>query len=230
MVKNLNHKPTNERLLESHLRLRLVLGILGVALPWVLMVWGFAIGEGLQGSISAYYDLEETRTVFVGTLFAMGLFLGAYKGYEIKDDVAGWVACLFALGVAFFDHDAGGIQTAMHFLCAGGFFLVLSIFSMILFTKTNPPECPKWQHRILWAFRFGDIKGDLRNPGKRLRDRIYVFCGLSMLLCGVLVAPFSRLPEGSTHLFWIEAVMLVAFGISWFVKGDYLRWRWLRDK
>ncbi len=60
---------TRERLRESHLLLRRVMGILAVALPIVLAVWGFAICEciEIQNSISDYYHLR-TRDVFVGVL------------------------------------------------------------------------------------------------------------------------------------------------------------------
>lgn len=228
MARHLSHESTEERLLVSHLRLRRAMGVLGIALPFVLMFWGFALSGELQGSISAYYGLR-TRDAFVGTLFVIGLFLCMYRGYERRDDRAGNLACVFALGVAFFPHDAEGWQSTMHFVCAGGLFLMLSIFSLILFTKTKSPGCPKWWRRILFAFHFGDATtGDSRNPRKRMRNRIYVFCGLVILACIVLIWPFSLLfPEGSA-LFWIESVMIWAFGISWFVKGNWLRW--LKDK
>src|SRR5437868_6472251 len=31
---------------------------------------------------------------------AIGVFLGAYRGYEFRDRVAGWIACVCAIGVA----------------------------------------------------------------------------------------------------------------------------------
>ena len=42
------------------------------------------------------------QDVFVGVLFVIAWFLFSYRGYERKDDVAGDVACLCALGVALF--------------------------------------------------------------------------------------------------------------------------------
>jgi hypothetical protein len=58
-----------------------VVGFLGILLPIVLALWGFAIlGQAdLLDSISDYYSLR-TRDVFVGSLFAIGWFLFAYKG------------------------------------------------------------------------------------------------------------------------------------------------------
>ena len=75
----------------SYLRLRRIIGILGIALPIVLMVWGFALSGwsiDLQNSISDYYGLRTWDALF-GILFAIAWFLFIYKGYETMDDIAG---------------------------------------------------------------------------------------------------------------------------------------------
>jgi len=89
--------------------LRRVVGVLGVARPAVPVLWGFALCRcaEVQLSISDYYDLR-TRDVFVGTLFAIGWFLFAYRGYDRTDDVPGNLAGLFALGVALFPQSGAG--------------------------------------------------------------------------------------------------------------------------
>ena len=100
----MNEEGTKERLLVSHLMFRRVLGILGVALPIVLAVWGFTLSVWsleIQDSISYYYSLR-TRDAFVGILFFIAWFLFAYRGYEHKNNIAGYLACIFALGVAVF--------------------------------------------------------------------------------------------------------------------------------
>ena len=87
----------------SYLTLRKVVGALGMALPVVVAVWGFRLQHAydLLPSISDYYNLR-TRDAFVGILFTIAWFLFTYHGYDRKDDVAGNLACLFALGVALF--------------------------------------------------------------------------------------------------------------------------------
>lgn len=57
-----------EHIVVSYLTLRRVVGVLGVALPVVLAVWGFALCRcfEVQLSISDYYELR-TRDAFVGT-------------------------------------------------------------------------------------------------------------------------------------------------------------------
>ena len=195
------------RLIVSHLRLRRVLGILGVALPFVLMLWGFALSGWsmeLQDSISDYYSLR-TRDAFVGILFAIAWFLCAYRGYERKDDIAGYLACMFALGVAFFPNSGESWEGIVHFSSAAGLFLVLSFFSLFLFTKS----------------------GNYQTPQKRKRNRIYVACGLVILLCLALTGAYIWLLEDTAiscikPVFWLESLMIWAFGVSWFVKGETL--------
>ena len=91
-----------ESLIISYMTLRKLVGLLGITLPFVLVVGGELIfGVGQQSSISSYYH-TPMRNVLVGTLCVIGFFLLSYRGYERKDDVAGNLACLFAVGVAFF--------------------------------------------------------------------------------------------------------------------------------
>ncbi len=100
----------------SYRTLRRVVGLLGVALPVVLALWGFALCRCFQlaPSISDYYGLR-TRDVLVGTLFTIAWFLFTYRGYERKDDVAGNLACVFALCVALFPNSGTSWERAVHF-------------------------------------------------------------------------------------------------------------------
>lgn len=224
----MKQKGTEELLLVSHLRLRRIMGILGVALPIVLMVWGFALSGWsfeLQDSISDYYSLR-TRDAFVGILFVIAWFLCTYKGYETVDEIAGYLACLFALGVAFFPNSGAGWERIVHFSSAAGLFLVLSFFSLFLFTKSH--ESPKGLRGTLSSFRFGVIKSsDPQKSQKKIRNRVYVACGLVMLACLVSTGLYYSLWKNTAvsaikPVFWLESFMIWAFGISWFVKGETL--------
>lgn len=203
----MNNESTKERLLVSHLMLRRILGVLGIALPVILAVWGFALSGWaleLQDSLSDYYSLR-TRDAFVGILFVIAWFLFVYRGYERKDDIAGYFACVFALGVAFFPNSGEDWEQIVHFSSAAGLFLVLSFFSLFLFTKSRGQ----------------------RTPRKRMRDRVYIICGVVMLACMALIG-FYKLFLQDTFIsdykpvFWLESLMIWAFGISWFVKGQTL--------
>src|SRR5262252_370496 len=86
----------------SYLALRQAVGIIGTSLPFVLVLGKFILeGPGIQPSISDYY-YTVMRNVLVGSLCAIGVFLMSYRGYERKDDIAGDLACVFAIGVAIF--------------------------------------------------------------------------------------------------------------------------------
>ena len=192
----------------SYKTLRRTVGVLGMALPVVVALWGFALLGRVEmlDSISDYYSLR-TRDVFVGILFAIGRFVFAYKGPDRRDDHHGDLACLFAMGVALFPTGGGGWQSKAHFTFAALLFLVLAYFSLFLFTKSE-----------------GVVTSE-----KRVRNRVYIICGCLMLVCIVLIGLFKWGLFGTAigslkPVFWLEAFALWAFGVSWFVKGETL-WR-----
>ena len=198
----------------SYLTLRRTIGILGTSFPFVLF-FGAVIffGAGIQHSISSYY-YTGMRDVFVGTLCAIGFFLLSYRGYERADNVAGDLGCVFAVCVAIFPTITSSSATGyahiidyIHLAFAALFFLTLIYFSLFLFTKTDPN----------------------RPPSKRKiqRNKIYKVCGNTMSLCILLVVVYELLPDevmsfirSYKPVFWLEAIAVVAFGISWLTKGE----------
>ena len=197
---------TEECVFVSYLTLRRVVGVLGIGLPVILALWGFALCQciEIQPAISDYYSLR-TRDAFVGILFVLGWFLFAYRGYERKDDIAGDLACFFALGVALFPNSGAQWERVVHFSSAAGLFLVLSYFSLCLFTKS----------------------GDHKTPRKRIRNVIYRICGVVILVCIALIGLYfgwvDETPLAALKpVFWLQSIALWAFGISWFVKGETL--------
>lgn len=197
-----------DRVIVSYLTLRRVIGVIGVVLPVVLALWGFLLlGRfEIQESISDYYSLR-TRDGLVGALFAIGWFLFAYRGYERADNLAGNLACFFALGVALFPNSGEPWEAMLHFTCAVGLFLVLAYFSIFLFTKT----------------------GGTPTDQKIVRNRVYRCSGAVILVCIGLIGVYFWLLQDTAiaafkPVFWLESAALWAFGWSWFVKGDTL-WR-----
>src|SRR5690554_5561503 len=91
----------DEHLVRSYLSLRKAIGIIGIGLPFTLAIGGLLLGIDLQKSISCYYH-TDLRNLFVGSLCAIAVVLWSYRGFERKDDIAGNLACIFALGVALF--------------------------------------------------------------------------------------------------------------------------------
>ena len=199
----------NPDVIVSYLTLRKVVGAIGMIMPIGVMVWGWALCgcREIRPSISDYY-VTRTGVLFVGALFTIAWFLFATRGPDRQDDIAGDLAWLFALGVAFFPHDAPPPQSALHFTSAAALFLVLSYFSLALFTKT------------------GGTKTQM-TPEKVKRNRVYRLCGLVMLACvgtigAVKLGYFTFTLGPIPPIFFLETVALEAFGISWLVKGETL--------
>jgi len=210
----------------SYQILRRAVGILGIAFPVVLLI-GSIICCGcneIQTSISSYYH-TGMRNIFVGILCAIALFMYTYNGYDYRDAIAGNLACIFALGVAFFPTSINDAVTKcipftidnhiigkIHYVSAAGLFLIFSYFSIFLFT----------------------IKDKEPTKMKLKRNIIYKTCGYIMLGCIVLIGLYSicryynkcNCLLDNRIVFWLESVALWAFGISWLIKGNSI----LKDK
>jgi hypothetical protein len=202
--------PADTRLI-SYLALRKFIGLIGILLPFALVIINMLLLRQavMQGSMSGYY-YTDVRGILVGSLCAIGVFLFAYRGYDRWDDVLTNAAGIFAIGVALFPtapvnpspraRDVGYV----HFACAGSLFAVLAVIALWQFTKTEP-----------------DTE---RTTQKERRDLVYRICGIVILVCLVLV-PIESLVIGAPiarfrPLFWLEAVAVVAFGVAWLVKGQ----------
>lgn len=205
---------TENTLVFSYLTLRKTIGILGTAFPFLLYFGALIIfGTGIQDSISSYY-YTNMGDVFVGTLCVIGFFLFSYKGYEFKDDLAGDLACIFAVGVALFPtmhdgvtSDTERIIAIVHFAFATLFFATLIYFSLYLFTKSDPNEAP--------------------TPEKLRRNKLYKICGYAMIVSIALIIVYFILPDSiklpiksRNPVFWLESIAVIAFGISWLTKGE----------
>jgi hypothetical protein len=196
----------------SYLVLRRAVGVIGTALPFVLVIGKWLLdGWGIQQSISAYY-YTSMRDVFVGSLCAIGIFLFSYHGYEPADDVAGNLACVFAVGVALFPTPpaigASATQALLghvHLTFAAAFFLSLAYFSLVLFRKTHPNK--------------------QMTARKVQRNAVYTACGYTILVCIALIMVDTvflgrSAVQSLDPVFWLEAAAVLAFGISWLTKGE----------
>ncbi|MCK5822329.1 MAG: hypothetical protein KAH17_10585 [Bacteroidales bacterium] len=195
----------------SYLSLRKSLGILGILLPFILLIGSYVPGayQEIQKSISAYY-YTNMGDVLVGVLFTYGLFLFAYKGYGRIDNLAGNLACVFALGVALFPCLSDNpIIRQLHLISASLLFLAFAFFSIFLFTKSKHTKpLPK---------------------KKRIRNRWYRGCGYTILVSMILMGIYFMFLEKSIPglaklkpIFWLESIALWAFGLSWLIKGEVL--------
>lgn len=241
-----------DRELVSFITLRRAVGVLGMAFPVLLVACGFILSPCLAQdsaaacsrvlpTLSEYYA-SGARDIFVGVLCVIGFFFFAYRGHSPEDDIAGDLACFFALGVALFPTTSQyWIIEKIHGGAALGMFLVLFYFSACLFTLTkDSPREKAWQRvwralgkvargigRFVTRKRAPDDPNDRRSPRKRVRDNVYLTCGGVILACVILcllsfATGLRTSPRygGYNPVLLLEAVALIAFGFSWLVKGE----------
>ncbi len=203
----------NVHALVSYKTLRAAVGTLGILLPLAVCATDILLSGQLrlQESICDYYA-TPARNIFVGTACVIGMFLFAYKGYERADDVAGDIACFFALGVAFFPNSSGhGWVRIVHLLSALGLFATLAYFSHCLFVKgSSDPD-----------------------PAKLRRNRLFRLCGRGIVFLIVLATLYVAFLQDTSvaklhPIFWLECGMLWLFGLSWAIKGEVLK-RWTHE-
>jgi len=195
---------------------RQLIGYLGLLLPIVLyLMAGLRSTAGLQpwkllSSVSAYYYTGAVG-VFVGVLFALSLFLFAYRGYENDqiDRIVGKIACVAAIGVPLFPTKPPlgslgpswwtPIMDKLHLVSAIVLFGSFILFALWLFRKSRIP-------------RFRD-----RPQEKQARDTVCLLCGIAMIL-GMIWAVTASFFGGS--IFWPETIAIEAFAVSWLTKGE----------
>jgi hypothetical protein len=210
----------NRGLIFSYLSLRRIIGILGMALPIIVVAGGYILdGEVIQASISGYY-YTNMRDFYVGLLCAVALFLISYAGYSKVDNFTGTVSGIFALGMITFPTSKFSgepmkvgiflindiVSAYLHLTFAALFFLAMSFFSLFLFTKRGP---------------------GVLGREKRRRNMLFRACGLVMLVSMVGIVVYS-LGFKTSHVatfnpvLVMESIALFAFGVSWLVKGNTL--------
>jgi hypothetical protein len=185
--------------------LRILIGAAGISLPFLLVI-GKLIAEKsftLEYSISDYYDNSTAGDILVGVLFSLAFFLVSYKGYARIDSIAANLGCAFALGVALFPTTS--TNTFVHYAHFAFAFLLFSIFiffSLYLFRKSVPHPTKQ----------------------KKNRNKVYLICGILMILCiaGVAVSLIFDVNSNLHLVFWFESLALASFGFSWITKAEVL--------
>jgi hypothetical protein len=203
----------------SYLLMRLVIGVVGVALPVALLLGDLWFVDGrpsARGSLSAYYH-SGMRDVFVGSLCVIGLFLLTYMVFHYNwDNVLSMAGGLAAVGVAMFPTDGGEVLTplqrelgesavaAVHYSCAAVFILALGAISWRFGTRERArPDRTQNQRRTWWLF--------------------HRVCAGLVFTAVLFIAVTQAAGVWDTHSILIgEAVAALAFGLSWFAKGAEL--------
>ncbi|RXK58325.1 hypothetical protein ESA94_16925 [Lacibacter luteus] len=228
---NLDYKPNNDEIWlgKNQDVLRNTVGILGLLLP-VLIYFGLMIDCGHSKpleSISHYY-FTRVGSVFIIVVSLLAFFLIIYKGNREIDFWVSTIAGISALVVLLFP--TGDIRAAectqghkfivnglkapearetLHLVAAAIFLTSLAVMSLFLFP--HPKDVTKMQK-------------------KKLRNTIYRICGVLMLLfLAVLLFCFLTKKTNTEWYFnakityWMEALAVWSFGISWMVKGSIVK-------
>lgn len=221
MVRQKTVPPSGDSLLISTLNLRRLVGILGIALPFGLLLRTYFI---LKPSISEYY-YTDGRDILVGVMCAVGVFLCCYKGYDIRDKVltlvAGFAAILVGLVPVALESDPlpAQIRGGLHLFFAAVFLGCLATLSLCQFTQTDA-KTP-----------------NAMTPQKKSRNQVYRACGWVMVLCLAAIVLYKFPPTKPwlafltpvNPVFCFESLAVIAFGLSWLVKGEGLLWDEGRD-
>jgi hypothetical protein len=213
----------------SYLNLRLFIGILGVALPFVLRV-GSAVFPPVPYSVSAYY-YSAMRNPLVASLCVLGTVLLTYRGYDRLDSWVTNVCGGAAIGVALFPTSNPGFKPTwvghMHPYIAG-VALAGQALMALQFTQSAPrlettpwPDDVKRLLRAL-AFRYAQAVHDQRGT-KLVCNRGYSACAW-LIIIGVVFAFAQNFWTASVQadtqwLFWFESLSIASFGVAWLVKG-----------
>lgn len=210
----------NSSIIISYRTLRELIGILGMALPVMCLLWSLAANSGVVlDSVSSYY-FSNFRDVFVGILVAFSVFLVSYRGYTVLDNIVTTESGVCGLGTALFPcaNESvtspvgvfmvdGAVSNVIHLVCAALFFILLAFNALFLFTRSN--------------------SAIEKRTAKWYRNMIYRVCGCLILICMAAMIPAllltgSPFPGSQYAVFILETIMLFAFGVSWLVKGGAL--------
>jgi hypothetical protein len=226
----LDYKAPSSPWLTSQRTLRRLIGVLGIALPLLLILVVY-IDAGYYyplDSISHYY-YTRANSIFIIVVSLLAIFLLIYKGFSLRDFLLSSAAGICALLLILFPTSsitdvcydiekkysitiiaASNGRIILHYVSAAIFLSSLATISIFSFTKVNP-----------------DLKK--KTTKKKIRNGIYIGCGIVMI-CALLVIFMRFLEIGipkayydEHHLtFWMEAIAVESFGISWLIKGKTL--------
>ena len=206
-------RPDDEpRYVRSYVFSRFCIGLLGVLLPPLLVFLEPALFDGQpfpRGSLSAYY-YSGVRELFVGGLWAIGVFLFIYKFLDFSwESLLSSLAGVAAVLVAVFPTELPGsgvtptpfqvkfgesTVTAIHYASAIAFIALLVPIVLFFARDEGRREHRRWQgfHTVSAAF----------------------------ILFGAALAAFAGITGGPDKGVLLgEWIAIWAFGAAWLAKG-----------
>lgn len=207
----------------SYYALRRTVGILALSLPFTLVIGVILLALAgpdhalprpiVQRSISDYY-YTPMGDFLVGSLCVIAAFLMCSRGYDLEDEIAGYLAGAFTLGVALFpsvnprlaSHTRLELRIQVaHTSFAALMFLALAYFCLFLFRRSSPEK--------------------RTTQRKRHRNILYGICGVVIVVCNLVMLSLnftasSPQIQAIDPLFLSESMALAAFGVAWLTKGE----------
>jgi hypothetical protein len=244
----------SNQLVGSYMTLRKAIGWIGVCLPFAVFLgnWAFfshhigaclmPVSNKLPDSLSGYY-YSHMRDVFVGGMWAAGVFLIFYRGSDRVERWATNFAGLFAVGIALFPTTPptsdflqtnscspvtpivlqpapyGSTIGIVHVACLCGLMTMIALMAW-RFTRSYSSD-------EIEAMTDDDRQIELNPSLKSRNNRIYRGCIAAMAVAGAfaLIQEFAFSPAVKSDAPWLlyaETVAFLAFGTAWFVKGRAL--------
>lgn len=203
----------------SYLTLRNLIGISGMALPFILLLFTTSKENNrvIENSISDYY-YTSSGDLLVVSLSILGVFMLTYQGYNISEKILTGIAAIAAVGIAFsptaarlsnskslhvFREEVPQILgVERHFIFAVLFFVCLAIMCLRYFPLSDkPPEGQKLK-----------------------RNRVFYACGWIIVGCTLALGVYFLFNPKTDFpvIFVLEVIAIEAFGISWITKGQML--------
>ena len=190
------------------LKTRLIVGIIGILLP-PTVVFGYMIIVGeprFKPSLSDYY-YTPMRNWFVGSLWAIGAVCWSICGRSIgRIAWISFVAGLLAIAVALLPtsdiHTPTTATSTLHLVCAGILFALLG----------------------LMCFLFGRRDRTREDRTVSVAARVWARCtDLRLIVWGAVLGSVLLVKFGPPHSQAVligETVAVIAFAVSWFLKGS----------
>jgi hypothetical protein len=232
-----------DNLVISYHRMRMIVGILGISLPFSLLIGNFVINNfnllnndfltkncyGLyqstgdfKDSISDYY-YSAVGELFVGTLCAVSFFMFCYRGYKKRageffpsDNFMVNSAGICALGVAIFPTTNDCVSDNLRtFISSRQVGYIHYSFAILFFISLAIISLVNFRRTAL-----------ISNFGKMPSHKYYKFCGFGILFSILLIPLFSftglkniQFFQDIHIVFVLESFALLFFGTSWIIKG-----------
>jgi hypothetical protein len=169
---------------------------------------------GMQGSISAFYH-TDMRNVFVGGIFAMGVCLWAYKGYNYLENTCLNAASLFLFGVALAPTDAplgsnNWDLPVVHKVCAFAFFALIAAVC--------------WFGRHHGLHTTGNV-GKFCGFSFQSARKITAWLMVSVLVVAILLFILDKVGgiKFSSSTFWVETAAVLVFALYWQIVSSEMR-------